>query len=127
MPLSSSTVVNPARTTEVAGVLEQTRPETAVIARPGSTKSASGGDTETFNVVASGVPVRIRTQGRTSQSGSAGEQERELSLRELSFDDGTDVRPRDRVYIGVRTFDVEESASESYDGELRVLCVEVTS
>lgn len=126
MPFPGSKVVDPRREPEVAAVLDQTKPELGDIYRRTSTKSAGGGDTETLTLVVSAVPVRIRAQGRRSLASSAGDQATEHSLRELSFPDGTNVRPTDRVIVGARTFDVEESGSESYDAELRVLCIEVT-
>lgn len=128
MPLGSTNVIHPTRTDAVAAMVDRTKPQTAVISRRTWTRSASGGDVEVMVVVASGVPCRIRKQGKRVLEATAGAQTDEVARYDLSFPNGTDVQAvTDRVYVGTRTFDVLEAGFDSYEAEARTLCAEVTT
>lgn len=79
-------------------------PETGSVQRPAYASDGSGGRTTTWSTVDASVPVRVHTMDadEKEEAGRLGLQGSYI----LTVPQAQDVRPRDRLVVGSRTFDV---------------------
>lgn len=126
MPLPRTRVVHPDRAGVVAGTLEGTMPQSGNITRPLNVQTAGGGTTTTYPVVDRDVPVRVRPLRPHGDEQAVALQESSTVLWAVVVPALTDVRARDRIVVGARTFDVIGVLAESYEVERRCISVEVS-
>ena len=106
-------------------VATQFRPDTCVIQR--ATESVtSGGVTQTFATLASGVTCRLSRigQGATEGLGSNGAT-RAIGQRRIKLPAGQDVTAKDRIVTGGVTYEVVDVQSISNEVETTAICREI--
>lgn len=90
---------------------EELLPDVAVIERVSETSDGGGGFSESWSPVGEHAcrfdPYgKSTTKGSGGESGSAGERLDDRTLNVVTFPAGTDVRLKDRLLIGSKTFEV---------------------
>lgn len=107
--------------------LDQSLPSTATILRRISAVDGLGGQTWTWNPVATNVPVRLSPIATLSTEQQTAERDTGLQAWQLTFTANTDIVLTDRVTIGARTFEVVRiDARMSWELDARVRADEVT-
>ena len=103
----------------------QFRPDTCTIQR--ATESVtSGGVTQTWATLASGVSCRLSRigQGATEGLGANGATTA-VGQRRIKLPAGQDVTPKDRIVTGGVTYEVADVQSVSHEVETTAICREV--
>lgn len=104
--------------------LEDSLPETASIVRLTTTATETGGASEAWTSIATGIAARISPEG----GGEGVVADKLTSSRGwiVTLPHGTDVAQADRIVIGSRTFEVSHlKSARSYQVSVRVRCTEV--
>ena len=101
------------------------RPDTCVIQRAAESVT-SGGVTQTWATLASGVSCRVSRigQGGTEGLGANGATTA-VGQRRIKLPAGQDVTPQDRIVTGGVTYEVADVQSVSHEVETTAICREV--
>lgn len=84
------------------------------------------GTTASYPAVASNVPCAVQPDGSaTSERQGARGGIVALSNWRIRLPHGTDVRVRDRILVGARTFEVQGVRARSYEAVRVAICVEI--
>lgn len=110
---------------EMRATLDDSLPDLADITRATPTSDGRGGRSLVWAIVAS-VPCRVAPYARPSEEQIRTDQVLTLQRWWLTFPQGTNVTPADRIVVGTRTFEVIDVLStRSYEVSCRVLAAEV--
>jgi hypothetical protein len=110
---------------ELVAIDESMMTDTATVRRYTSVPDGSGGTTDTF-ANAGTAKCRINIAGNSPREGAvAGELQNSTNFM-LHFPTGTDVRNKDQILVGTRTFEVDKALSHTWQTSLRVMATEIT-
>lgn len=110
---------------ELVALDESMMTDTATIRRYTSVSDGSGGTTDVY-ANAGTAKCRIKIAGTSPREGAvSGELQNSMNFM-LHFPTGTDVRNKDQILVGTRTFEVDKALSHTWQTSLRVMATEIT-
>lgn len=110
--------------TEMRSTLNVSLPDTAQVQRKSLMSDGVGGFTESWSIVAT-VPCRVSPAGRFPDERVIAERLTAKSVWTITMPAETDIKPADRVEIGLWVFEVVAVMARSDEIARRVVCVEV--